>query len=139
MGHTGLPNTGKDQRIAYENGWATPSEIKDSKITYQNISNIEVLKIKKQDIDQEIQKVDNLVQKISSFKHLRELDAIQKDIDKQFKELKTHLLPPNKSQQITDIVAKQRKNLNYSLTDPNDKGMEKQELDATLKRMNNKV
>ncbi|CAG8542143.1 36825_t:CDS:10 [Gigaspora margarita] len=74
-----------------------------SKITYQNIENIEVLKVKKADIDNEIKKVNDLVQKISNFKHLRELYAIQSDIDKQFQELKRELLPPNKDQEITNI------------------------------------
>ena len=111
MGQTGLPNTGKDQRIAYDNGWATPSEIKEGKISYQNIENIEVLKVKKADIDQEIKKVNDLVSKITNFKFLRELDAEQAKIDQTFKDLKRDLLPPNKDKEITDIIAKQKDNL----------------------------
>jgi len=111
VGHTGLPNTGKDQRIAYDNGWATPSEIKEGKISYQNIENIEVLKVKKADIDQEITKVNNLVKQINSYQFLRDLDANQKDIDKQFAELKRDLLPPNKDQEIKVAVEKARNNL----------------------------
>ncbi|KLL04619.1 MAG: hypothetical protein MRERV_16c027 [Mycoplasmataceae bacterium RV_VA103A] len=135
VGHTGLPNTGKDQRIAYDNGWATPSEIKEGKITYQNIPNIEVLKIKKQDIDQEIAKVDNLVEQINSCKYLRDLDANQANIDKQFSELKTDLLPPNKAQEIKQAEEKQRQNLYYYLTDPKDGGLE----EATLKKLSSNL
>lgn len=138
---TGLPNTGKDQRRAYDNGWTAPSEIENSQLKqgYQGISSVEVLKFKKNDIDNEITKVNNLVQKVSNFKHLRELDAIQKEIDQQFKELKREFLPPNKDQEITDIVKKQRESLSYFLTDKNDGGMEKTELETLLKKMNNRV
>lgn len=136
---TGLANTGTDQRKAFDNGWTNPAEITNSQTTYQNITNIEVLKVNKKDIDQEIIKVNQLVQKIANFKHLRELDAIQKDIDQQFNELKINLLPPNKSQEITDIVTKQRQNLHYSLTDKDDGGLEKSELETILKKMNNRV
>ncbi|CAG8712603.1 4106_t:CDS:2, partial [Racocetra persica] len=128
-----VPDT--HQRIAYDNGWATPSEIKDSKIAYQNIENIEVLKIKKQDIDQEIAKVDNLVKQINSYKYLRDLDANQSQIDKQFAELKTDFLPPNKSQEIKQAEEKQRQNLYYYLTDPKDGGLE----EATLKKLSSNL
>src|SRR5204862_2363525 len=107
----GLPNTGSDQRIAYENGWTTPSEIKNAQTTYQNILNIEVLTTKKADIDQEINKVDELVKQINNYKFLRDLDANQTAIDKQFNELKTELLPPNKSEEIKGAVEKQKNNL----------------------------
>ena len=137
--HTGLPNTGSDQRIAYENGWTTPAEIKDGKTSYQKIADIEVLTTKKADIDQEIQKVDNWVQKISSFKHLRELDAVQNQIDKDFVQLKLNLLPPNKVQQITDIVSKQRENLYYSLTDKEDGGMDQSELEQIKAKMKDRT
>ncbi|CAG8791696.1 17845_t:CDS:2, partial [Racocetra persica] len=125
----------EDQRIAYDNGWATPSEIKEGKTNYQNIKNIEVLKIKKQDIDQEIQKVDNLVKQINSYKYLRDLDANQAQIDKQFSELKTDLLPPNKSQQIKEAEKAQRNNLFYYLTDPKDGGLE----ETTLKKLSSNL
>ncbi|MCE8167880.1 MAG: hypothetical protein I3275_04635 [Candidatus Moeniiplasma glomeromycotorum] len=133
----GLPNTGKDQRIAYENGWSVPSEIKDGKTTYQGITEIEVLKIKKADIDQEITKVNNLVQQINSYKFLRDLDANQSAIDKQFSELKTNLLPPNKSNEITKAVEKQRQNLFYSLIDPQDGGLPEETLKKLTQNLQN--
>ncbi|CAG8472466.1 11197_t:CDS:2 [Ambispora gerdemannii] len=92
---TGLPNTGQDQRKAFDNG----------------ITNIEVLKVNKQDIDQEIAKVDNLVKQINSYQYLRDLDANQATIVQQFQALKTNLLPPTKPQEITTALTKQRENL----------------------------
>jgi hypothetical protein len=79
------------------------------------------------------------VQKISSFKHLRELDAVQNQIDKDFVQLKLNLLPPNKVQQITDIVSKQRENLYYSLTDKEDGGMDQSELEQIKAKMKDRT
>ncbi|RHZ37200.1 hypothetical protein [endosymbiont GvMRE of Glomus versiforme] len=134
---TGLPNTGKDQRIAYDNGWINPQDIQNSKINYQNITNIEVLKINKKDIDAEIAKVDNLVQQINSYKYLRELDTNQASIDKQFSELKTNLLPPTKPNEIKEAVNKQKQNLWYSLTDPQDGGIEETKLKQLATNLQN--
>ncbi|MCE8163391.1 MAG: hypothetical protein I3274_04195 [Candidatus Moeniiplasma glomeromycotorum] len=134
---TGLPNTGKDQRIAYENGWENPSEIQNSQTSYQNISQIEVLTTKKAEIDQEISKVNNLVQQINSYKFLRDLDANQTQIDKTFSELKTNLLPPNKSDEITQAVEKQRQNLFYSLIDPQDGGLPEETLKKLTQNLQN--
>ncbi|CAI2161421.1 10344_t:CDS:10 [Funneliformis geosporum] len=126
-----VPDT-RNQRIAYDNGWTKPTEIKESKFNYQGedlfkkpfqINDVEVLKVKKADIDNEIAKVDKLVQKITNFKFLRELDAEQVNIDKTFQELKRELLPANKDQQITDI----------------DGGLDKVELDGILAKMKDKA
>lgn len=131
VSQTGLPNTGKDQRTAYDNGWTNPNEIKNSQISYQNIENIEVLKVKKADIDAEIAKVNNLVKQINAYQFLRDLDTNQTTIDKQFSELKITLLPPKKEQEIKVAIEKARNNLYYSLTDPQDGGLE----ENTLKKL----
>jgi hypothetical protein len=55
--------------------------------------------------------VDNLVKQINAYQHLRELDQDQKDIDKQFQELKRDLLPPNKDKEISAAVTNQKNNL----------------------------
>ncbi|CAG8570507.1 5050_t:CDS:1, partial [Gigaspora rosea] len=54
------------------------------------ITDIEVLKTKNANIDNEITKV---IQQINAYKFLRDLDANQAQVVQQFKELKTHLLP----------------------------------------------
>nr|CAG8498128.1 11302_t:CDS:10 [Entrophospora candida] len=88
-----------------------PAEIKEAKTTYQGIADIEVLKVKKQDIDNEIVKVNNLVKQINSYQFLRDLDKEQVNIDKQFEELQRNLLPPKKDEEIKTAVEKQRQNL----------------------------
>ncbi|CAJ0651955.1 4985_t:CDS:2, partial [Entrophospora sp. SA101] len=103
----------------------------DFKINYQGIAGIEVSKINKKDIDAEIAKVDALVKQINTYQYLRDLDANQASIDKQFQELKTNLLPPTKPQAVSEAIQKQRSKLYYSLTDPKDGGIE----EATLKQL----
>ncbi|CAI2162582.1 17842_t:CDS:2 [Funneliformis geosporum] len=135
---TGLPNTGKDQRLAFDNGWITPREITETKTKYEGIENIAVLKVKKVDIDNEILKVKELVKQINAYRYLRDLDANQANIDKQFAELKTDLLPPNKAQEIKEAEQKQREKLFYYLTDPKDGGIEETTLKRLEKNLENK-
>jgi len=70
-----------------------------------------------------------LVKQINSYQYLRDLDANQANIDKQFQELKKDFLPPNKDQAIITATKKQRENLFYFLTDPKDGGIEKETLE----------
>jgi len=92
-----------------------PSEIKEGKTDYEGIIGIEVLKVKKVDLDNEIQKVKELVNQINSHKYLRDLENDQENIDNKFKELKTKsesgFLASSKLTNIENAIAQQRESL----------------------------
>jgi hypothetical protein len=134
---TGLPNTGKDQRQAFDNGWTNPNQIENQQLKqgYAGIAEIKVLNLRKQDIDQEITKVDNLVKEINSYQHLRQLEARDTEINEILKNLNDNWLPQGKKEIIISSVEKQRVNLWYSLTEKDDGGGNEAEINEIEQSM----
>nr|CAG8439284.1 2923_t:CDS:2 [Entrophospora candida] len=93
---------------------SNPKEIKSKITSYQGVENIDVLKIKQLDIDNEITKADNLLNDISKQTSLHDLIPTYKQ--EEIKALKDELLPPNKKS--TDIINKREEIKEYDPLTP---------------------
>jgi hypothetical protein len=126
--NTGLANDGKSQRIVFDNGWDKPNEVVGGKTKYKAVENIDVLKIKKVDIENEIGKVDKWVKEVNGYGKKRLLDEKQAEIDQVIKELNVGLLPAGKKEELTTAVEKAKTTLLYYENDPLDGGIEDSKL-----------
>jgi hypothetical protein len=131
---TGLPLTGTDQRKVFNNGWDKSvgskeyGDIKNGKVNYKEVNGIEVLKVKKVDIDNEIQKVNEWIGKIQGYEKLRQLDQKEKELNEVIDNLNISLLPVGKKELLIAERDNARNTLLYYLSDPEDGGFEISEL-----------
>jgi hypothetical protein len=137
---TGLKMDGATQRQAFNNGWTDPSKITNGLWPdYNGVKNVNVLKYKPENIENEIKEVNYWVGEIKAYDRLRKLEENREKINEVLKNLNLELLPVGSKERITDAINEIEPTLSYHLDDPDDGGIEAGRLQQIEQAIKSKV